>query len=88
MLATLANFGHKQLFGSQASKPEMNPKTCWCLEQVETSLPDKLRSDIAGKLLKEVFDWLDDLNKGINCPKAECSKDLITSPEGTVPGFW
>lgn len=84
----LVNIGHKELFGSQASKPDMNPNTCWCLEQVEMSFPDKRRSEIAGKSLKEAFDWLDDLNKGMNCPKAECSKELKASPKGTVPGFW
>jgi len=84
----LVNIGHKQLFGSQASKPGMTPKTCWCLEQVEASFPDKLRSDIAGKSLKEAFDWLDDLNKGLNCPKAECLKNLKDTPVGTLPGFW
>ncbi|MCB0422233.1 MAG: hypothetical protein KDD61_14645 [Bdellovibrionales bacterium] len=84
----LVSSGKKQLFGSQASKPDTNPKTCWCIEQIERSFPDKLRSEIAGKSFNEVFNWLDDLNKDLSCPRTECQKKLEASPKGTVPGFW
>ena len=84
----LVNIGRKQLFGSQASKPDMKPNTCWCLEKIESSFPDKLRKEVAGKTLNEAFSWLDDLNKGQSCPNSECSKKLKPSPVGTVPGFW
>lgn len=84
----LINIGQKQLFGSQASKPDFKSDTCWCLSKIERSFPDKLRKKYAGKKLTDVFDWLKELNAGNTCPNTECSADLKASPRGTVPGFW
>ncbi|MGH8537891.1 MAG: hypothetical protein ACREXM_15890 [Gammaproteobacteria bacterium] len=84
----LVNMGQKQLFGSQAAKPDFKPDTCWCLQKVEDSFPDKLRKEYTGKTLTEAFDWLKELNEGKTCPNTECSADLKPPPKGTVPGFW
>jgi hypothetical protein len=84
----LVNIGQKQLFGSQAFLADFKPETCWCLQQIETSYPDNLRKDLAGKSLSEAFDWLKELNAGKTCPIRECATHLKPSPKGTVPGFW
>lgn len=86
----LVNTGRKQLFGSQASKPDLKPETCWCLEQVERAYPDRLRAQHAGKTLAEAREWLNELNAGKSCVAAswECNKALKASPRGTVAGFW
>lgn len=84
----LVNSGHKQLFGSQVSKPDSKPETCWCLEQVEKTYPDDLRKEFADQTLAEAFDWLKELNAGTKCPIAECATPLKPTPKGTVPGFW
>ena len=85
----LVNISHKQLFASQATKTDVsNPNSCWCLQQIEPSFPDSLRKEIANKTFKEAFDWLEELNKGTNCPNIECTQELKPSPKGTVPGFW
>jgi len=49
-----------------------------------------LRVEATGKSINEVFDRLDELNKGNknNCPKDYCLIDLKPSPAGTVAGFW
>ncbi len=84
----LVNIGQKQLFGSQATKPDFKPETCWCLEQVEASFPDELRKEYVGKSYAETIDRLKELNAGKACPAKECPTALKPSPEGTVPGFW
>ena len=84
----LVNIGHKQLFASQASKPEMKPGTCWCHQPIEPSFPDDLRKEIGGQSLKEAFGWLEELNQGTDCPNVECAQPLEPSPAGTIPGFW
>ena len=85
----LVNIGQKELFGSQASKPDYKPETCWCIQKVERSFPDKLRKEIAGKNLTEAFDWLKELNaNNKSCPNTECTAELKPSLKGTVPGFW
>lgn len=82
----LVNIGHKQLFGSQATKP--GPEACWCVQQVESSYPDKLRKQYAGKSYVEALGWLKELNAGKKCPNKECPEELKRSAKGTVPGFW
>ena len=84
----LVNIGHKQLFASQASKPEMKPGSCWCLQRIEPSFPEELRKEIGGQSSKEAFGWLEELNQGTECPNVECSQPLEPSPAGTIPGFW
>jgi len=84
----LVNIGHKQLFASQASKPDMKPGTCWCLQPIEPSFPEDLRKEIGGQSLKEAFGWLEELNQGTDCPNVECAQPLEPSPAGTIPGFW
>lgn len=84
----LVNSGRKQLFGSQATKPDFKPETCWCIQQVEKTYPDRLRKEYADKTLAEAFDWLKELNAGKSCPVAECASPLTATPKGTVPGFW
>ncbi len=39
----VVNTGHKQLFGSQAMRPGPTESTCWCLDQIEKTFPDKRR---------------------------------------------
>lgn len=80
----LVNSGFKQLFGSQATKPD----TCWCLNQIEPSFPEPMRLEYMKASKADQFAWLNELNKGTNCPAVECSKDLKPAPRGTVPGFW
>lgn len=83
----LTNTNHKQLFASQASRPGVEP--CWCLEPVEKSFPEKLRTQYMGTTLKEQFAWVDTLNKGTDCPPAEeCARTFVSTPKGSVPGFW
>lgn len=84
----LVHSGHKQLFGSQATKPELKAESCWCLQAVEKRFPDRLRREIAGKSYAEAAGWLKELNAGKACPNKECSAALKPSPRGTVPGFW
>lgn len=85
----LVNIGHKQLFASQASKPDMSPETCWCLQKIEPSFSDKQRKKISGKSLSEAFAWLKSLNQNnSSCPNIECERDLRPSPKGMIPGFW
>jgi hypothetical protein len=84
----LVNTGHKQLFGSQAIKPDLKPETCWCLQQVEPGFPDSLRKRYTGKSYAAALDWLEELNAGKSCPARECPTELKPSPKGTVPGLW
>jgi hypothetical protein len=83
----LVNTGRKQLYASQASKP--NEKSCWCLEPVEKTFPDANRKAQTDRSLKEAFQWVDELNKNTSCPAAqECEKPLANTPEGSIPGVW
>ena len=84
----LVNIGHKQLFASQAAKPDLRPESCWCLEPIEPSFPEARRKEFGGQSLEEAFAWLDELNVGHECPKVPCARELAPSPAGTVPGFW
>lgn len=84
----LVSIGQKQLFGSQAFKPDFNPDTCYCLHQIESTFPEKTRLEYTGKALHHYFHWLNDVNKGKTCPKTECSAELKGTPRGSVPGFW
>ncbi len=84
----LVTIGHKQLFASQAIKPDFKPETCWCLQPIEESFPDERRKEISGKSRDEAYDWLKELNAGNFCPIQECKTELKPSPQGTVPGFW
>ena len=84
----LVNIEHKQLFATQASKPNMND--CWCLEEVEKTFPERTRVEYGKKTLKEALDWVDSLNESDpKCKPAKfCNKGFKSSPAGTVPGFW
>ncbi len=84
----LVNIGHKQLFASQFTNPDVKPGSCWCLQQIEPTFPDDLRKKIGGKRLSESFKMLEQLNEGTDCPNAECSEALEPSPSGMIPGFW
>lgn len=85
----LVNIGKKQLFASQAYKLGENG-ACWCLQPVERSFPDNKRLEITGRSLVDAFKWVDELNRGTQCPTVatECATSLSASPSGTVPGFW
>lgn len=83
----LVNIGHKQLFASQAYKE--GDSSCWCLQEVESSFPEKLRIEYMNSSLKDQEDWVDDLNKGKDCKKKNyCKQDLLDSSRGFIPGFW
>ena len=84
----LINIGQKQLFGTQADRPGPTEATCWCLAQIESSFPEKIRKQYRAKTRTEVFVWLKELNQGKTCPNTECTKSLKPSPKGTIPGFW
>lgn len=86
----LISLGKKQLFGTQATRPSADPKDCWCLEQTESSFPEKRRSEYSKKSLKELVAWVGTLNaENPACAITKfCDKDLKPSPKGAVPGFW
>ncbi len=86
----LMNSNHKQLFGTQASRPSMNPKDCWCLEEIEPSFPDKKRAEYLNRDIKEIMNWLNTMNSQNPKCKAKpyCEKGFKPSPVGTIPGFW
>lgn len=83
----LTKSGHKQLFGSQASKPTPDAK-CWCLDPVEKTFPDTERKKVVGKTLSEAMDWIDEMNRGTNCEPKECAVARLPTPKGSVPGLW
>ena len=85
----LVSIDHKQLFATQFFSSEKT-NGCFCLQPVENSFPENLRVEATGKSINEVFDRLDELNKGNNknCPKEYCPADLKPTPRGTVIGFW
>jgi hypothetical protein len=86
----LVNTGHKQLFASQARKPDSPNLNCWCLEPVEESFPDALRPSYNARTIKDALHWIDELNANTTCPAAsQClHRTLKPSPAGTVPGLW
>lgn len=85
----LVNVGRRQLFASQANRADTNdPKSCYCLQQVEHSFPDSLRKKYADRTLKDALVWLKTLNEGKSCANSECAESLAPSPKGSVPGFW
>jgi hypothetical protein len=83
----LVAIGHKQLFATQAFKPGND---CWCMEEIEKSYSGKDRVKFAQTGLKEAMKWVDSLNSNqASClPAKICSKHLLDSKRGTVPGFW
>jgi len=84
----LVNIGHKQLFATQAAKPQ--GEGCWCLEPVETTFPEQRRVEYAKRGLMQALEWISDLNKhkpGCETPK-QCRRNWNESPTGTVLGFW
>lgn len=84
----LVNIGKKQLFRSQATKPDLKPETCWCLYPVESSFPEKLRKEYDAKSIAKAIQWLKDLNGEKSCPHLECAVHLNPTPKGSVPGLW
>lgn len=84
----LVNIGRKQLFGTQATKPDTRAGTCWCLQAVQPGFPEALRKKYAGKSYAEALAWVGELNRGKDCLARECSRVLKPSPRGSVPGIW
>ena len=84
----LVSTGHKQLFGSQAHKADYDPKTCYCLHQIEPTFTDNERTKDGGRSLERQYDWLKKLNEGKSCPHVQCQKPLKPTPKGTIPGYW
>lgn len=84
----LVSIGRKELFGTQASKASLGG--CWCIQPIESSFPDKLRSEYRGGPNADYtgLPYLKILNKGTTCQAAYCPTKLEPSPRGTVPGFW
>jgi hypothetical protein len=80
----LVKSGKKQLFGSQATF--MNG--CYCMEPVESTVPDSLRAAYDVNTLSEQYLWIASLNQKRHCQTMECPKTLEPSPAGTVPGLW
>ena len=82
----LVSLEHKQLFGTQASRPS----ECWCIQPIEEGFPESLRSEYRGGGNAAVtgLAYLKILNAGKNCPAAYCDNKLQPSPKGTVVGFW
>ena len=86
----LVNVGQKQLFASQATK-EGSPSTetsCWCLQDIEESFPDRQRKEVGGQSLDEAKAWVNSMNEGKTCPKVSCNQTLKPTPKGSVPGLW
>lgn len=84
----LVRIGQKQLFATQFYKSNQEP--CWCMEQVEETFSDTRRMEYAKKNLNQALEFLKELNKKM--PSCEivkyCTRSLMPSPAGTVPGFW
>jgi len=84
----LVNSGRKQLFATQFFKPDLNPKTCYCLEQVEAGFPDDKRKASTGRSYSGSISYLTELNKGLNCEAKQCDRPLANTPVGSLPGIW
>ena len=84
----LVSTGHRELFGTQASQATLGG--CWCIQPVELSFPEKLRSEYRGGPNADYtgLPYLKILNKGTNCPATYCLTKLLPSPQGTVLDFW
>lgn len=82
----LVQSGKRQLFGTQLGKPSLDPKACWCMEELEVSFPELRRK----RSRANAEAYLNRLNAGNNscAPSLMCEKPLKPSPAGTVPGFW
>lgn len=82
----LVHSGKRQLFGTQLAKLSLDPKACWCIEELEVSFPELRRK--ASRANAEAY--LNRLNAGNSAcePALMCEKPLEPSPVGTVPGFW
>jgi len=81
----LVSTGRKQLFGSQANRPD--DRSCFCVSSVEMSFPEERRAEHA--TLEKTLDQVDDLNKGRGCPRASlCDDRLAPTPAGSITGFW
>ncbi len=84
----LVNTGHKQLFGSQATKTDLSAKGCWCLHMIEPSFPENLRFEFSKRTKKDFINWVSSMNQGQECKKLECEVELKPTPKGTILGFW
>lgn len=86
----LIRIGKKQLFGTQYFNPKIdNGDSCFCIEPVEPSFPDRLRKEYTNMSLKKRYEFLSSLfNNGKNCPVKECPHTLKPTLKGTVPGLW
>ena len=64
----LVSTGHKELFGTQASRPHLNG--CWCIQPIEDSFPETIRSEYRGGKNTEYtgLKFLKTLNKGTSGP--------------------
>ncbi len=82
----LVNTGYKQLFASQAAKP--NGSECWCLQDVEMDFDDKERTRVTQRNLAESEKWVQSLNGDTKCPSPYCPDKLKPVPKGAYPGVW
>ncbi len=83
----LIKIGQKQLFGTQFSK---NHTGQWCIESVEPSFPESLRSKYVRLSVNE---QIARTMKGIGTSQLpqdvkDCNSTLKPSPKGSLPGFW
>ncbi len=83
----LVRIGHKQLFGTQFTRPAGGK---WCLQPVEPSFPKSLRLEYVKTTLKEEISHVLTAIEPNQSPQETkvCEPALKASPEGTVPGFW
>jgi hypothetical protein len=83
----LVSTEHKQLFGTQAAQISNG---CWCIQPIEDSFPEIIRSEYRGGLNASVTGlvYLKILNKGKTCPTSYCDTNLLPTPQGSILGFW
>ena len=82
----LVNTKRKQLFGSQAMKPDGS--NCWCLYPIENTFTDSMRKQYMNKSLADQVSWLQSLNQNQKCEQVECKMDLESPKPGDAPGLW
>lgn len=84
----LVNTGHRQLFATQALKP--NTERCWCLAQTEPSFPKNLKIKYSGRSLQDEINWLQSLNKNEkDCSKViYCKQKLKPTTKNVTFGLW
>ena len=82
----LVSTKRKQLFGSQAMKPDSS--NCWCLYPIENTFTDSMRKQYMNKSLADQTKWLESLNQNQKCEQVECKMDLESPKTGDVPGIW